>query len=244
MEKFYPEIRFGNFTRVDGTIAFYLRVNALLSPSDIVLDLGCGRGAYQEDPVEIRKNLRILSGKVSRVIGVDLDADAGNNPFIDEFRLIDSASSAWPVETNSIDLLLSDWTLEHIEDPDLFWREARRVLKPGGYVCIRTTNAWGYVALFSRIIPEKYHSKVIQKVQKGRKEEDIFPTHYSCNTLPLLKKKLMQYGFSGIVLGFSGEPAYLNFSCVAYYLGILYEKFAPAFLRHTLLVYAVKKTSN
>jgi SAM-dependent methyltransferase len=240
-EKLFPETMFGGFANLDGTIAFYLRVNALIKPSNVVLDVGCGRGQFQDDPIKIRRDVRVLRGKAQKVIGLDLDVNAANNPFIDEFRLLESSSSRWPIEDQSIDLILTDWTLEHVPDPDLFFREAHRVLKPGGYFCARTTNAWGYVALMSRIIPQNYHKKIIQKVQKIRKEDDIFPAHYSCNTIPLLRRKLSQFGFAGIVLAYAGLPAYANFSCLLYYIGYLYEKFTFHFLRHTLMVFALKE---
>src|SRR5438093_943558 len=41
---YYPESRFGGFTGVDGTLAFYIRVNSLIDSSSVVLDVGCGRG--------------------------------------------------------------------------------------------------------------------------------------------------------------------------------------------------------
>src|SRR5262249_40689121 len=72
-ERFYPETRFGGFTGVDGTVAFFSRVNSLLEPSFVVLDVGCGRGEYRDDPVPLRRNLRILKGKVERVVGIDVD---------------------------------------------------------------------------------------------------------------------------------------------------------------------------
>jgi len=152
---FYPESRFGGFSDIDGTIAFYMRVNALLKPSDTVLDVGCGRGAYQDDPIAIRRNLRILKGKVKKVIGIDVDAAAQSNPFLDEFRFI--GDDEWPIEADSVDLILSDYVLEHIVDVDRFFFEARRVLKNGGYLCIRTSNRWSYIGLFSRLIPNQYH---------------------------------------------------------------------------------------
>ena len=239
-EKIFPETKFGGFENIDGTIAFYVRVNALIKSSDLVLDFGCGRGEYQDDPIPLRKNLRILRSKVQTVIGLDLDVKAANNPFIDEFRLLESPSAGWPLEDHSIDLILTDWTLEHISNPDHFFSEASRVLKPGGYFCARTTNAWGYVALLSRIIPEKFHQSVLRKTQKNRKEVDIFPAYYACNSVPLLRKKLKQFDFTGVALGYAGPPGYLNFSCFLYYLGYLYERFAPHFLRITLMVFAQK----
>ena len=86
---YYPECR-GGFSHVDGTIVFYARVNALLDPKGVVLDLGCGRGAHREDPSEFRRALRVVRGKVDTVIGLDVDPRAAENPFIDEFRLLES----------------------------------------------------------------------------------------------------------------------------------------------------------
>jgi 2-polyprenyl-3-methyl-5-hydroxy-6-metoxy-1,4-benzoquinol methylase len=44
----YPERRFGGFSRVDGTIAFYTRIAGLLNETTRVLDIGCGRGQVSE----------------------------------------------------------------------------------------------------------------------------------------------------------------------------------------------------
>ncbi|MDA3924611.1 MAG: hypothetical protein PF904_07930 [Kiritimatiellae bacterium] len=62
MEYFYPESKFGGFTDIDGTITFFNRVNALIKPSFVVLDVGCGRGAYSEDPVSLRKKPENFQG--------------------------------------------------------------------------------------------------------------------------------------------------------------------------------------
>lgn len=55
---------------------FIIRVNVLLQPSFVVLDLGCGRGSYREDQVQFRKSLRTMKGKVFKVIGIDIDIKA------------------------------------------------------------------------------------------------------------------------------------------------------------------------
>lgn len=97
MHSFYPESRFGDFTDIDGTIVFYTRVNSLIKPSFIVVDFGCGRGSYKDDPVVIRRQLRILKGKVYKVIGLDIDPAAVENPFIDEFYLLKSDNGHCPI---------------------------------------------------------------------------------------------------------------------------------------------------
>jgi hypothetical protein len=40
----YPEYNAGGFTKYDGGLQFYGRINALLRPDMVVLDLGAGRG--------------------------------------------------------------------------------------------------------------------------------------------------------------------------------------------------------
>lgn len=239
-ERFYPEAKFGGFTDIDGTIAFFGRINSLLDSSFVVLDVGCGRGGYKGDSIPFRRNLRILKGKVAKVIGIDVDQEAHANPFIDEFHLIQGYS--WPLESNSVDFIICDNVIEHIPNPDQFFLEIRRVLKSGGYLCIRTPNRWGYPAVAAKLIPNKYHSKVTSFVQDGRKEEDVFPTLYRCNSIPKLRNVMERNGFECLVYGYEPEPSYLSFSKVAYYLGVIYQKFSPGFIKTTIFAFGkIKK---
>lgn len=239
---FYPESKFGGYTNVDGTCAFYLRVNALLKPEFQVLDVGCGRGEYQDDSVEIRSALRVLNNKVAKVVGIDVDEAGAENPYIDEFHMIDS--NVWPVDDQSVDLIVADWVLEHISDPVLFFSEVNRVLRPGGYFCARTTNRWHYFAIVASLIPNKFHSKVLKHAQKKRKEEDVFPTVYKCNTRTSLKKYLNGAGLDSVVYNHEAEPSYLDFSGIFYFFGVLYQKFAPQFLKSAVFVYSRKPKTD
>ncbi len=237
---FYPEHVFGGFTDIDGTIVFYSRVNALITSSSLVVDIGCGRGEYGEDPVPFRRSLRILRGKARRVVGINVDTAAQENPFIDEFHLL--RGEEWELDSSSADLCLCDFVMEHIPNPDSFFSEARRVLKPDGYLCIRTPNRLGYVVLLSRIIPNSLHRSVLKKVQNGRKEVDIFPTYYRCNSIGALQSALHKHDFAGIVYGYEGEPSYCAFSRLAYWFGCIYQRFSPRAMRNCLFAFAqVKK---
>ena len=132
-EQFYPECRFGGFSHVDGTVAFYTRIRALLDPTSVVLDVGCGRGAAKDRLVQKpSERLRVLQESCHTTIGIDVDPAGADNPFMDEFHLIDS--DRWPVDDASIDLLYADYVLEHLEHPDQFFAECSRVTKPGGYI--------------------------------------------------------------------------------------------------------------
>lgn len=73
LHRHYPEARFGGFSDVDGTVAFYSRVQALMTPENVVLDVGCGRGSgLQDDAVpwrrELRSNAVNLNNKNNRMI--------------------------------------------------------------------------------------------------------------------------------------------------------------------------------
>jgi SAM-dependent methyltransferase len=134
-------------------------------------------------------------------------------------------------------LILCDNTLEHIEKPERFFSEVCRVLKNGAYLCIRTPNRWSYIALAATLIPNKYHSKVISVVQNGRKDQDLFPTFYKCNSIRKLKTILEKYAFECIVYGYEAEPSYLSFSTIAYYVGVLHQRFAPRFMRPVIFAF-------
>jgi len=240
MGLYYPESRFGGFTGVDGTIAFYIRVQSLVEPSSVVLDVGCGRGACADDPVRVRREVRVFKGKCSRVIGIDVDPRAGANPFVDEFRLIEDGH--WPVADASVDVCVCDSVLEHIGDPEQFFAECGRVIKPGGYLCIRTTNALNYVALFARLIPNRFHNRVLRKAMSGhRKEEDEFPTVYRCNTKRHIRRMLDRHGFEHCVYGYEAEPYHLSFSRLSYLCGVIHQRLAPSFFSGMIFAFARKK---
>ncbi len=224
-ERLFPEIAFGGFSSVDGTVAFYNRVNALISPESSVLDVGCGRGCYKEDASTYRRELRILGNRARRVVGVDVDPAARANPYLDEFLLIDD--DRLPIEDASIDLVLCDWVVEHIVDPRRFFAELVRILRPGGYVCIRTPNRLGYVAMAARIVPPGLHSAVLHRMQPGRKEEDVFPTYYRINTTRKLRSLLSTHGFAHVVKTHVSEPTYFRSSNLAYGLGFCINAAIP-----------------
>jgi 2-polyprenyl-3-methyl-5-hydroxy-6-metoxy-1,4-benzoquinol methylase len=236
-EIYYPESEFGGYSRVNGTIPFFMRVQALARPDMVVLDVGCGRGAvvdrFERDPWE---KCRVLRGVCKKVIGIDVSDAGRENVLLDEFRRIEG--ERWPVETASIDLLLSDAVLEHVPDPDEFFSECARVVKPGGYACFRTPNRWGYPYLAATIIPNRLHAKVIGLVQPGRKSHDVFPTYYRANTLRKLRRLLKNHQFEGCVYRYISEPSYLAFSRWSYALGVYLHRWLPPIFWTGLYVFA------
>ena len=237
---FYPESRFGGYSDRDGTVAFYGRIQGMLSPGMTVLDVGCGRGAgLVDDPVPWRRELRRLRGRCERVIGIDIDPVGAENSGLDEFRHLRDPL-AWPVDDASVDLIVSDFVLEHVDDAASFFSEVNRVLKPGGVFCARTTNRLGYVGLAASLVPNRRHAGVLGKVQRDRKEIDVFPTRYRVNTVWRLRAELRKVGFEAVVYGYEAEPSYLQFSTIAYGFGKLLHALTPPPLRTCLFAFGRK----
>jgi 2-polyprenyl-3-methyl-5-hydroxy-6-metoxy-1,4-benzoquinol methylase len=236
-ETYYPESEFGGYSRVSGTIAFFGRVQSLLRPEMIMLDVGCGRGAGAErmakNPAE---KCRLFKGACQKVIGIDVDTAGAQNTLIDEFRAIEGDS--WPVETASVDLLVSDAVVEHIERPDQFFAECRRVVKPGGFLCMRTPNRWSYVALGASIVPNRFHAKFVGKMQRGREAKDVFPTYYRANTISALKRLLKKHCFEGCVYRHIAEPNYLGFAPWSYAFGVWLHRWLPNVFWPVIFVFA------
>lgn len=187
----FPEVAAGGFSRVDGTVSFYSRVQALLGelpPGATVLDFGAGRGLAAEDPIPFRRGLQELRGPGRRVIGADIDPVVLRNPRLDEGRVIDPTTGDLPVESASVDLVVSDFTFEHIEDPVATVAELDRVLKPGGWICARTPNRWGYIAVGARLVPNEMHVAALRHLQPQKGERDTFPTRYRMNTRRSLER--------------------------------------------------------
>jgi SAM-dependent methyltransferase len=236
--RYYPESRFGDFSDIDQLVVFYTRVRALLKPTDTVLEIGCGRGKHAAERSETRRRLKVLNDACARVIGVDVDPGAAENPFVDEFHLIESGRG-WPLPDASIDLAVGDYVLEHVDDPAAFFAECHRVLRPGGYLCLRTTNAASYFGVVARLVPNRLHAPIVQRVYLNpRPERDVFPIRYRCNTVGKVRSMLERQGFDHCVYGYQSDPAHFGFSRVLYALGVLHQRFAPKNIRTAIFVFA------
>ncbi|MDT4743662.1 methyltransferase domain-containing protein [Bradyrhizobium sp. WYCCWR 12699] len=241
--QFFPEVQAGGFTRIDGTIAFYQRVNALVDKNSVVIDFGAGRGAGQFDPVsDYRRSLRTLKGKVSKVIGLDVDRAVMTNPSLDEAHVLDERGCV-QLTDGVADLIVSDFTFEHIADPEGSAREIERLLKPGGWICARTPNKFGYIALGNRLVPEKVKHGVLSTAQPDRLEEDVFPAVYLLNTRADLLKHFPPARFEHFVYGWDAEPGYHANRRSIYRAFLLLHQFTPPSLKTMLMIF-IRKRQN
>jgi SAM-dependent methyltransferase len=236
----YPEIAAGGFSRVDWSVAFWSQVRALARPEHRVLDFGAGRGEHVlDDPVSYRRALATLKGHVAHVAGCDVSPAVLGNPLLDEAHLLEAGGSL-PFADASFDLIVSRMVFEHLEDPGPVAAELVRVTRPGGWICAVTPNRWGYVALASQLVPNRLHARVLAGVQPGRKEEDVFPTHYRLNSRGAFRR---HFGASCDVHMFrtSGEPAYHFGSPLIFSLFNLAHRLLPEALQTAICAFMRKR---
>lgn len=101
-------------------------------PGMVVLDVASGAGF----------GLDILRQAGACPIGVDYDGAALQEAHLAQpaSRLARGDAMRLPLATDSIDLVVSFETIEHVRDAQMLVDEVRRVLKPGGSLIVSTPN--------------------------------------------------------------------------------------------------------
>lgn len=237
----YREIGAGGFSRVDGTIEFYTRVNALVGADMIVLDIGAGRGAQllnADSPYRAR--LQSLQGRVKRLVAVDVDEAVKCNRFVDEAHVI-AAGEPLPFADSTFDLAYADWVLEHVQEPGAFADNVYRVLKPGGWFCARTPNRWGITGLGSNLIPNRMHSRLLRTLQPAREEQDVFPTVYKLNTRRSIRRHFPAGKWDDFSYFYNSEPPYVQWSRLLLAAADAYQRLAPAALATNIHIFLRRK---
>jgi SAM-dependent methyltransferase len=230
--------RIGGFSENDGTIDFYLRVNTLINSDSVVLDMGAGRASwFEDDKCELRKSTRLIKGKVKSVIAIDLD-DAVMENLASDQQLVLSGSGEADVPDNSVDVVVCDYVLEHVDNVDEFYYFINRVLKPNGWFCARTPHKFSYVAIFASLIRNKSHAKALSYIQPTRKEIDVFPTVYKLNSFYDIGKYFS--GWSSKSFIYRTEPAYYFGNKFIYNIIAFIHRILPAFFVGNLFVFLKK----
>lgn len=238
-EQVYQEYRFGSYSRHDGAVAFHTRVQSLLSENSVVCDLGCGRGFHKMLYNGFAREVQVCRGTHRRVIGVDVDKYAADNPYIDEFRLV-GVDGRLPLEDSSVDMVISEWVFEHLEAPRTTIAEAARILRPGGVICIRTPNRWHYSSLGASVIPSRWHHHVRRLLRQPHDPQDVFPTLYRCNTKGAMERMLRASGFVVAVHRHRGPSHLVEAGKLLGMLGEHLERLSPPVLRHEIHAFGIK----
>ena len=196
---------------------FERAVESRLSARTVLLDAGSGRTV----PV-----LRQYLGRAARLIGVELveftDVPSGIETYNTDLAHL-------PLPDGVVDIIMSRSVFEHLADPAAVYREFSRVLRPGGVIIFLTANMWDYGTLVARIVPNRFHARIVSKVE-GRAEEDTFPTEYRTNTRSDVDRLAGQAGLKVLGFEYLGQyPNYLMFNGALFFIGMCFEKLTSRF---------------
>ncbi|MDP4699059.1 MAG: class I SAM-dependent methyltransferase [Saprospiraceae bacterium] len=103
----------------------------------VIADVGGGRGDFSKK----------ICSWVKQVTLLDYSPSMNNSPKVE--GVCCDLNFTWPLEANTLDALFSLEVIEHLENPRHFFREVKRVLKPGGYGFVSTPNNHN---IFSRML--------------------------------------------------------------------------------------------
>lgn len=177
-----------------------------------VLDAGCGQAGIVEQVVSI----------VKQAIGIDQTFE-GYRETIMLRDLVQGKLEYLPFSLNSFDVISCTWVLEHLETPEIVFREFARVLHPGGMLLFLAPNAHNYVTLMNRSVPNWLHGHMTYAFY-GRERCFTFPVYYRANTKNGLDDSLRRLNFVREYFQYVGDPTYIAFNEPLYRLGVLLER--------------------
>lgn len=105
-------------------------LRAGLAPGMRVVDVGFGIGLVAQQAITIIGGAALLTG-VDPSPGM-----MGASPLASQVRLVEGRAEAIPLPDASADFISMGYALRHIGDVQAAFAEFRRVLKPGGRVCV------------------------------------------------------------------------------------------------------------
>jgi SAM-dependent methyltransferase len=106
-----------------------------ITKNKVVLDVACGTGYGSS----------LIAKTAKKVIGVDNSPQAikysKKNYNASNIEFVVGDATQLPLQDQSVDVVVSFETIEHLLKPTLFINEIKRVLKPGGTFIVSTPNA-------------------------------------------------------------------------------------------------------
>lgn len=201
----------------------------------VLLEAGCGTECW------LTRSLKEACPSLN-TIGIDIDPACLTNKDIDEPHV--ASITQMPVPDASVDLVVSGYVLEHLDDPASAFREMHRVLKPGGKLVAWTPNRLSPFTVVSLLTPHWVHEG-IRGLIYGKAEAENARTFYRANTIGKLKEFAQTAGFTlDSCATYSSGYAYFRMSKPTYLAAAIANRLIMllplGFMKHTILAVMTK----
>jgi SAM-dependent methyltransferase len=187
------------WARTPGHDHFFWRYNLprflelVPDPGELTVDIGCGEGRVA----------RVLTSRGHRVVGVDGSPTLARLASMHEEPVAATVGDAasLPLRTASADLAVAFMSLQDIDDLDGSVREAARVLRPGGALCIAilhpvvTAGDFEGDALDSRFVLSRAYSEPVRFVEPFSRDGLTMVFHSMHRPLGAYTRALRDAGF-------------------------------------------------
>jgi ubiquinone/menaquinone biosynthesis C-methylase UbiE len=207
-------------------------IRQFIEPGDTLLDLGCGRGGVLEQLTDVPLH----------VVGIDPDPVSLMEHRLPKLPRAVADASAIPLPSNSCDMVISAWVMEHLANPAQTLCEVARVLKPGGVFICLTPNKHSPIALLNRLLKPLQH--ILVPLLYGRAEEDTFPVVYRANTPEDIVQLAYDAGLRPRATFLNPDPTYLAFNELFFLMNVALTRWLPARMGVHLLAVCDKKATK
>jgi SAM-dependent methyltransferase len=155
----------------DGTAVFHELCRGLVPKGGRILEVGAGP----------TNDTSAFLASLGELHGIDVDDEVLSNVHLAEAAVV--RDGRYPFADATFDFAVSNYVVEHVEDPRAHLSEIHRVLVPGGRYAFRTPNLRHYVAFVSRLLPYAGHLRLANRLRNlAADQHDPWPTVYAMNT--------------------------------------------------------------
>lgn len=166
-------------------------ISLYVNPNLRWLDLGCGHKILPEWRLKEEKD---LVSKCKMIVGIDYDLHSLKNHKNIHFKVRGDISKL-PFSAASFDLVTANLVVEHLENPEVHFKEVNRILKSNGIFIFHTPNLLCCSLTIGRLAPQKLKEKIIY-ILDNRGKGDVFDTYYGANTRGRIKILAQNTGFN------------------------------------------------
>lgn len=209
-------IRFLPAARRDLKKDYEEEINRLVRECEpgVIVDVGGGKRCPYAGSLPARTFL----------FGLDIEEESVRQNEDVDGRVVADLTGGIPLTSGSVDLITSRVTLEHLPDLRGFFREVKRVLRPGGLSVHVFPGRYASFAIISRLLGERLSRRVLFFLRPRTKGTCGYRAYYDRTHYGAVQRIHAEAGLEVMTLKVSFHASdYYGFFLPAFLLSALYE---------------------